>query len=47
MFLKNSIINEALADADAAAPVAPNVLNDALPDGGVSSMGFVANSKIN
>ena len=43
----NTIINSSRLTADAAAPVAPNVLNDALPVGVILSMGVVANSIIN
>ena len=39
-------MNEARYAADADAPVAPNVLNDALPDGVGLSTGFVANVKM-
>ena len=43
----NARINESRAAADAAAPVATNVHNDSLPDGGGLSMGVVVNGKIN
>ena len=36
-------MNEIKANVDAAAPVASNVINDALPADGVLSMGVVAN----
>ena len=39
--VENSKINEARAAANAAAPVAPNVLNDALADDGILSIGVV------
>ena len=40
-------MNESRASADAAAPVAPNVLNYTLPYGGVLSMRVVENSIMN
>ena len=40
-------MNEARASANAAAPVAPNVLNDALPAGNGLSIGVVENTKMN
>ena len=40
-------MNEIKANVDAAAPVASNVINDALPDGGGLSMVVVSNNKTN
>ena len=45
--VSNEIMNEQKAATDAISPVAPNVLNAALPYGGGLSMVVVENVKVN